>query len=412
MALLVILLQSPAVIDGSKEKQFFHFRPKAQEQIYYLDSSGQDWVWLQDSINYDSPLRVRFDGADSIVPSPNKFGLVASIAARNHAIWACVILAEDDDDKAKMILLRWDLLSENTDWERVAEINSDNGVPTLVVPLDADGMFLAVSQPSVVSFLDEQKGASLAAIYRLRHESLEFVRCVEIPFDSLPSIATKSDQPALLIDDAEPSSQRPSIFETASTKLVSDALAPYLWPPSISNKYLALCGSAAGCIWVFELEKGSLYRTFYLDKLSLEDLDKIDILNPLILGTAFGPDGRLIVAKRDPELVKIALQMAHNKKFANDKRSLAQELVFFKDNLNQIIWLSIDIESKSIEDYDGFLDTPSEPSRLKNPASLNFLISPDGKAITNMHLDWGAAKSGVDALKPAAPVGAKEAGDS
>ena len=65
---------------------------------------------------------------------------------------------------------------------------------------------------------------------------------------------------------------------------------------------------------MIDLDRGVLRHIYNLDNLVLEDLDKIRLLNPLIYGTSFNIDGDLIVAKREPELIKIALKMAGDSK--------------------------------------------------------------------------------------------------
>jgi hypothetical protein len=391
LLLSALLVATPA----QAEVPALYFMPKSQEQFYFLDAiePEKNWVWLEDAINYSRPLRARVNGIDSVIPSPDKAGYVMSIIPRGKAVWACVLSNSDDDPDGehKAHLYKLDLDSPEQGWVCFAEINCDNGVPSLIVPLNIEGMFFAVSQCGSVSFLDENSKASLAAIFRLRGKKLEFVRCVEFGFDTFESTTVIATSPKIITESGNSISiAKHGVFENTGTKMASEALVPYLWPPGIFGNYLTLYGAAAGCIWAFDLDKGKLHHAFNLYGLKAEDLTHIDALNTLILGAAFDPkSGRLIVAKKDPKLVKIFLKMVKEDRYKNDIKKLMTDLAFFKESYDQAKWVVLDLESKTFEDY-VFLDYPSMNTANKNLSSLQVLVFPDGRVMTNRHGDFDA----------------------
>ena len=153
---------------------------------------------------------------------------------------------------------------------------------------------------------------------------------------------------------------------------------------------MALTAPYAGVVWIIDLDKGTLKHTYNLDKLSLEYLNKIKILNPLIHGTAFNIDGKLIVAKRHPELVKMALKMADDSKYKNNDKRLEEDFKFFVENYNEIKWNFIDINSNTPKDYDASVEliaiAPADPY-----SDFMFLVDPNNHIKTNQHKNWDRA---------------------
>jgi hypothetical protein len=57
-----------------------HYFSRFKEQIYYMDGSGQNWIFLEDTSGNDTkPVCVRFNDTDVEIPSPVKYGKVFNV---------------------------------------------------------------------------------------------------------------------------------------------------------------------------------------------------------------------------------------------------------------------------------------------------------------------------------------------
>ena len=389
------------------------FWDQVQTPFYFLGGPTQDWVYIRQRLNFDLPIKANIGGSPKTIPGPEALGRVLSIIPTPDALWSQALAG----DPLKSMVYKMPLDGRDNEWEPVAELSNDDpngaGGALYVLPLAAENLFLCVASSEDSCFIDENFVASYVAILRLRDGKLEFGKCLPLAFGAMPSIVEAAPRQWSPITAPEEVGRHEKVkgtmFFKACVKAAHPALKLGLWPPGIYGKYLTLYGQAVGCIWVIDLEKSALHHTFYLDKVSADDLDALEALaglglgagmDPLILGAAFAPDGKLIVAKRHPELVKVALKLAKDPERARDRRKLAEDLAFFLEAYHEVVWLSIDLETKSVEDITAYLPPDTQPPPKRNPGTLRFVVLPSGKIATNFQTsglkEWEAVLEGLE----------------
>jgi len=375
--------------------------PKIQDRLFYLDVEGRDWVFLE--ANSDGPILARFMGQTRQIPSPVRFGMVCDISPTESGLWACVI--EEPPSGARMVVRRWNLSAPENGWERMGEVEYDHGLPFMMIPLRKKDLFLGLAYER--GFVGAQAGASLAAHFRLRDGKFQFEELVDMTVDGVGSIAKRLPKPISspsTPEDAGPEGS-PQPWQLASCVIDLPALTPSLRPASISRDHLAVCATQAGVIWVFELDKGTLWRTYNLDGLKQDELKKARLLNHTILGTAFDAGGRLVVARRDRELSQIAVKLAEETTDPVEEEIQRDNLQMFTDLCKDIRWLVIDPETGTCQDLDSPAEFPTATPSFRRQAYLQFLVTPQGIVKTNAYRDWESLKRefGIHADVPVTP---------
>lgn len=186
--------------------------------------------------------------------------------------------------------------------------------------------------------------------------------------------------------------EAPQPCQLASCVIDPPILEPSLWRSSVSADHLALCAAQAGVVWVFELDKGTLLRTYNLDGLTKDDLKKVRLLNFAILGTAFDPSGRLIVAKRNRELTQIAVKLANETTDPVEEKMQKEDFKIFTDLYKDIAWLALDPKTGGRQDLASPADYPTATPSFRKQNRFQFLISPLGQVKTTAFRDWDSLK--------------------
>jgi len=193
------------------------------------------------------------------------------------------------------------------------------------------------------------------------------------------------------------------------TKLTCIELNPYHFSPSLlipscSNRFLAITSTASGMIWIFDLEKSSLSRTFNLYSLKKEDFRKLGLIDHLILGTGFDPSGRLIVAGRHPDLVRHSIELALNPKYSDRSSINLKDFQFISIFYHDVSWFILDPETGSIENRVGCPDLPEKTPGYRWQRSLLFVVTPSGSVQTNAFKNWEKIKEAwIVPSMPSAP---------
>lgn len=372
--------------------------PRKQDQVYYMDKSGANW-FLLDWYSNKKPIYARYLGKEYKIQPPTEFGSIASVIPKATSLWVCVFNVAQDDTE-EMSLYTWDITDENSEWRRVGTFDGRHGNPSMVIPLSQEGHFLGLAHDNFDGFISEDEPTtSLVARFQLLGEKLQFKGGIKLGFDSKDNITYRTLRPPL------PKKDNADVQEAIEDRIlykymcqpVSPLLTSILFLPSIYQNHLAITAPYAGVVWVFDLDKGVLQHTYNLDKLYLEDLNKIKILNPLIHGTAFNIDGELIVAKHEPELVKMAIKMADDSRYKNDDKKLEEDFNFFFDNYNEIKWNIINLDSKTVNDFDASVGLIAK-TPITNFFHFYFLVDPNGRIKTNEHGDWEVIKRQLFAI--------------
>ncbi len=362
--------------------------PKTQDRLCYLDTEGRDWVFLE--ANPDNPILARIIGRTRQIPSPVRFGTVLDICPSESGLWACVI--EEPPSGARMVVLRWDHTAPEKGWERMGEVEDSHGVPYMMIPLHKKDQFLGLAYER--GFVGDRSGASLAARFQLRGGKFEFQDLVDMAVDGVGNIArwVPASVPSATpqSEGKQEGSLRP--WQVASCVIDLPALTPSLRPASVSRDHLAVCATQAGVIWLFELDKGTLRRTFNLDELTINEFKKAGLLNHTILGAAFNPGGQLVVAKRDRELSRIAVKLARETTEPVEAKRQREDLQMFTDLYKDIRWLALDPETGARQDLDSPADFPTATPSFSKQTYLRFLITPLGIVKTNAYRDWESLK--------------------
>jgi len=304
-------------------------------------------------------------------------------------LW-CPVL-EGLPEEGRLGLFRHSLDTLHGGWERVASIETAHGVPSLLLPLE-DDYFLGISNGLGFSG-DAPSDCSFVARFRLKENRLEYDATVELPLPHGHSGFKKVEYPYL------GPGRKTAILRVCEPPC--EAMRPCLWPPSVSEGYLALAAPASDIVWILDLAKGRVRTTLSLLGLSARDLERLNPLKDVILGTAFAPDGRLLIATRHPELVDLTVRLA----VSNEKAVLpggadhGRDAVIIKheedarfkclaEQQQTIQWWSWGSEHPSAEKLDASALFPNRVPTLQRQERFRFLVDAHGSVRTNAHTPW------------------------
>jgi len=360
---------------------------RLQEQMVFLDGGGTNRVYLAPSSGHAAHLRNH--RIQAWIPAPSLDGLALTAAVGHGHLWCPVI--EGPPEKGRIALYRHPLETLQTGWERVASIETSHGIPSLLVPLDEDS-FLGISN-GLGFHGDTGSECSFVARFRLREDRLGFDTIVELPLPGESNGFMRVDH-AYLGPNQKPATLRVCTPRCESTR-------PYLWPPSMSGEHLALAAPASDLVWILDLAKGRVRTTLSLLDLASSDRKRLNPLKDVILGTAFAPDGKLILATRHPELVDLTRRlMSGAEKSAlpggsnhgRDAETVqCEEEAHFKllaEQQKTIQWWSWTPERPSAERLDPSTLFPDRVPTLKQQDRLRFLVDTHGSVRTNVQTPW------------------------
>ncbi len=280
--------------------------PRFQEQIVYLDGGGDNRVFLPLGKKLIASIRNHY--VNAWIEGPSVKGTVLNPCVAQGFIWCSAIDGLNDNvPNPRVTFYRYYIESQAFGWELVAEVDITHGIPSMLVPLGGEGnRFLGISN-GLGFFGDDAKDASFIALFRQRGGRMEFDSCVELTLDGTEP-AFRKVEIRRETKEGTPSSNSQDKKTFTYCEATPRTLCPTLWYPSISANYLALAAQEAGVIWILDLKNGSVKYTLNLFTLLRADLDRVKPLKQIILGTAFAPDGQLILATREPELVERTLR--------------------------------------------------------------------------------------------------------
>jgi hypothetical protein len=389
--------------------------PRYQEQLVYLDGGGENRVFLPLGSKWIALIRNH--QVKAWLEEPTTKGQVLDTCAAQGYVWRSVIEGlEDNVPHPKVNLFRYSIETQVFGWEKVGEVDTKHGVPSMLVPLGGEGnRFLGISN-GLGFFGEDVKDASFVALFKQREGRIEFSSCVELTFDGTQSACRKVEIQREANKEANSSNsgeKRIFTFCEATPR----SLWPTLWHPSISVNYLALGAPEAGVIWILDLNKGSVKHTLNLFSLSKADLDRVKPLKQVILGTAFAPDGELILATREPELVDITVRLASSaeqaKSLEESRSSLDSEgmgndrkeeedknFQIFAEQSKKIQWWSIDPETGAKNRLDSPTVYPDRVPSYARQGRLRFLVDSNGYIKTNAFTSWSLVLEGAGIVPP------------
>lgn len=356
---------------------------RLQESIVYLDESGVNWVIPPPDPS--GKTRVRWKGLPvRMIPPPSHAGMVFGTCYGQGALWCTVA----SDVTKTLALFRCDLDLPGNGWEKVGVFDGEGGIPSLVVPLKRENQFLGFSS---FGLREPASGrASFVGIFRNNKEKLSLESNVDIPFGDISNIV-KGEWFNVHNPGTENSSvpqDRDGVNRFWMGYADPYVLKPTLRPPSHSNDYLVLGAASAGMLWIFDLNTGQLHTTINLIGLGLDDISKVKPLEHVILGTGFTPDGDLIVAGKDKNLVKMVVGLDLDNLNTNAKDLRMQDFDFFVKEIKEIRWWRIDPKTGIKKQLDSPIDFPEQmPSSGRHPA-FRFLVDPFGHVKTNAFRPW------------------------
>jgi hypothetical protein len=369
----------------------------------YTDFTRRNWVHLP--IDPEAGIVCKFGEAKRKIPLPSSFGHVGYVSAGRGQIWAVGIRELDEDIDCVLYACPCDPKAGT--WQRVAAIDPSCGIPSILLPLSDPTRFIGISHSLGFAKQDE-KTASPIGIFRLRNETLEYERDLEIPFGDREHIGRKAEWKSAPEDMPAGKELSPEATKLLYCEITPKGLAPTLWLPSLSKDYLAITSATAGVIWIYSLDTGRLKRMINLCGLDEKSIPKTERLRWIIMGTAFSPDGRLIVASRPPDMVEFTVALEDSKDDPKGKREVFDAMA---EKFKDFQWWEIDPDEGTTRKIENPIDYPAGTSSFDRQACTRFLIDESGKVRTTAISSWKniLQQSGAEPpVDPAKKVGKDE----
>jgi len=130
-------------------------------------------------------------------------------------------------------------------------------------------------------------------------------------------------------------------------------------------------------------------------------LSKIAAIQHVILGTGFAPDGGLIVASKDPNLIKLTVSLNLDKPDSQEKDLRTRDFESFLKEMKEVHWWRIDPQTGSQEHLDSPLDFPQRMPTATRQTAFRFLVDPFGHVKTNAFTSWSKVMNEFLATVPA-----------
>lgn len=340
--------------------------PRLQDNRCYLTSNGLDWVDIPAS-NRDK-IRISLEGRSYSIQAPPSAG---PPSFGEGALWTCQIVGAEGKERARLMKRGIQHLGE---WEEYAEFETTNSIPLWMIPLGEGGQFLGISSLGFTEG-DGKRGSSLAKFRLTDRKTLRFVDIVNLPFEGDSNIfSTRSVQ----VPGAE--GKTASFFMVGANPPI---LTPSTMIPSHSKRFLALVAASAGVVWTVDLQNGRVRRTCNVFGVESKDLPHLAALKQVILGSAFGPDGDLIIASRDSKLIQAAVQLKSYNSITPEQLQDRRDLNWFNKELPKICWWRLNPATGEFSRIDDSVDFPESVPENFNHANFRFFINPQGWAHGN-----------------------------
>lgn len=268
-------------------------------------------------------------------------------------------------------------------WEQVGEIDTQYGIPQLLVPLDRPDYFLGIGL--LMGFVKDNKGSHVA-LYRRKDDHLIFDALINIPYKNRQHIGEL--EPIILPTPAVASSPEmiSNLINVKQVKHNPPSLNLDVWLPVIMPDHLVLGASKAGVLWFFSLSNGECHSTLDLGEVEPGELDKIDLMGHFILGAQADKDGRLVVATRQPEAILAARVLYAPPGSRKELREVnVQRYAEIQKEQTRICWWAYDPKTGSKERIEdpGVFPEQAPSDRL---GAFRFFFDPSGRVKTNIAL--------------------------
>lgn len=257
-------------------------------------------------------------------------------------------------------------------WERMAFFEIKNHFfPSWIRPLPNDAFLVGFFSP----IYDGNRYGLFAIARKNSHGELQIQSVVDLnlQFDLLSDEA-KSKRPArLTLEDLRPSYKSLAMLATAPAYRVHD--------------YIIFSMPQQGRFWIFDGKRQTIARTVdlnpFLDEARFSEVDRLPWC---VLGCQPTPDGRLLIATRDPQALAAetetslapAIRTVHD--FMNEslqeaaKRALAISLKLHPD----IAWWTLDPETGRLQREEPPTSFIQRFEGVKDYLRFNFRFKPDG----------------------------------
>lgn len=321
--------------------------------------------------------------------------------------------AKEESDSEVIQLLKMDLDQAKPTWESLGRIDTSEGFPTFIIPLDKDNQFLAFNW---FTGFTHEKSASFAARFIRNPEKgiLKLDSLVEMPFDSLATIAKRvvveaPVEPALAGGTAKEIPAKPAP-EIAACEAVKEALNPTLWSPVITRDHVLLAATRPGVVWLFQLKDGACLKTLNLGGLAAKELDHLPFLNHFILGMQPTPNGEVIIATRHPDVLKAALALKSGAGTSTEAIGNAKaDFRTFNHDDGRIVWWEVLPDTLSCQKTESLNVKCLRVLDYAKVSRLKFLVDNLGQVITNYSSEWSDFNAYLQAQQPQAGKPAKNA---
>jgi len=345
-----------------------------QDLIVYPDNKAYQWVLCP--LLSSGKVIARRENRTTREIQPPASDHVFGVCYAQKALWAVCAT----DATSTVSLKKYDLESECKPWEDVASVDIQGGLPFLLIPLKRHKHYLGVGGHPL--FEGGMKHGSYTGIYQEKEGRLTLETCLDMPFDDLENIARGSWLKTPAREDGTGTSR---VWMGHAEPAI---LTPTLNRPSISDDFLVLGAASAGVLWIFDLEDGRLRHTINLTGLGSKQLAKISPLRRIILGTAFAPDGSLIVASVDPTLVSMITALDIDTKDTQQKTWLKGDIDKLIEEIKGIHWRRIDPAHGFVESLDSPVRFPEKMPSAERQELFRFLVTPEGNVRTNAFTPW------------------------
>jgi hypothetical protein len=274
--------------------------------------------------------------------------------------------------KEQMRLVGQALDSVSGRWDVDAGIiDSHYGIPLQLFPTKNPKLFLGFNLLS--GFVKDGK-ASYAACFKVSEQRIVLDHCIDMPFNSLDTIAKCSTSIS-------------ELGENTNCEPIHVFLQPNLLSIIQNEANIFVASTKIGIIWIFSRKDGELSKTIQLTDTNLKDLPKTAFLDHYILGMEPMRDGDILVATREPETLEYAKKMYFD---ATDSSILSEkykkEYLTLIDDYREIQWIRIDAKSLSYKRDETI--SPAWKFNFKALRNFYFLVDPAGDVVFNTEATW------------------------
>ncbi len=346
---------------------------------------GGGWAYLP--FTPGAPVAVIRAEQRALIPPPASAGNGWSLSKDT----LFVLSHTEEGGRERVWLNGWNLNANGATWERLAEIEADQGFPLVIFPLKKEDCYLAFNWAE--GFVDKD-GASFAAIFRMREGRLSLDALVDMPSPFSGLATRRFAWPAA--ESTGPQAAEPATQVTRfGCEATLPGLHPSLWAPASVRDFVFLAASKSAILWAFSTEEGRCKRVLNLGNLKEEELPRLGAMYHHLLAMQPTEDGSLLLATRNPEALQAAMEVNRLAGKAASKETLSRWTAYPKE----LRWFELDPMTWKVEaDPTYRWPLPEAGDSFDQLSRFQFILDPKGRVLANLQGPWAGtlAEAGLD----------------